>query len=482
MSSSVPDDGCVCQNSCVTVEIQFPMSRTKRTPLQPAPVSSAMTVHLPIVAVIGRPNVGKSTLFNRILGKRTAIVDDVPGVTRDRNYADATYRNRPFRLVDTGGLDPSASGGMLALIKRQSELAIAEADILVLLMDGRTGLTTPDQEVVRLLRGTPKPLFVAVNKIDTPKVDQLVADFYRLGKETLYPISAEHGIGVSELLDAIYPFLPVPDENPEQMAMPRIAVVGRPNVGKSTLVNAVLGEDRVVVSDVPGTTRDSIDSIALHRGRRYVFTDTAGIRRRGKIDRGIEGYSVVRSHLAIGRSDLGILLLDATEGVTEQDTKIAGIIIKQGRACILLVNKWDLREGDNRARQEVELELRRRFPFLTWAPVLFASAAHPDSLDQLFPTIDRVVTAFSKRIPTGALNKFLQDVLTTHPLPVRKGKPTKITKSAFMTQVTTQPPVFALFVGHPDNITPAYLRFLENQLREEYGFEGTPIRIMVRKK
>ena len=312
-----------------------------------------------------------------MLGKRTAIVDDVPGVTRDRNYADATYRNRPFRLVDTGGLDPSASEGMLALIKRQSELAIAEADILILLMDGRTGLTTPDQEVVRLLRGTPKPLFVVINKIDTPKVESLVADFYQLGTETLYPISAEHGIGVSELLDAIYPFLPDPDENPEQTTMPRIAVVGRPNVGKSTLVNAVLGEDRVVVSDVPGTTRDSIDSIALHQGRRYLFTDTAGIRRRGKIDRGIEGYSVVRSHLAIGRSDLGILLLDAMEGVTEQDTKIAGIIIKQGRACFLLVNKWDLREGDSQARQEVELELRRRFPFLTWAPVLFASAAHP---------------------------------------------------------------------------------------------------------
>ena len=331
----------------------------------------------PIVAIIGRPNVGKSTLFNRMLGKRTAIVDDVPGVTRDRNYADGTYRNRPFRLVDTGGLDPSASEGMLALIKRQSELAIAEADILVLLMDGRTGLTTPDQAVVRLLRGTPKPLFVVINKIDTPKVETLVADFYQLGTDTLYPISAEHGIGVSELLDDIYPLLPDPGENPEQSTIPRIAVVGRPNVGKSTLVNAVLGEDRVVVSDVPGTTRDSIDSIALHQGRRYLFTDTAGIRRRGKIDRGIEGYSVVRSHLAIGRSDLGILLLDATEGVTEQDTKIAGIIIKQGRACFLLVNKWDLREGDSQARQEVEQELHRRFPFLTWAPVLFASAAEP---------------------------------------------------------------------------------------------------------
>ena len=481
-TESVPDGGCVCQNSYVTVDRQFPMPRIKTAPLQTAPVPSATSARPPIVAIIGRPNVGKSTLFNRMLGKRTAIVDDIPGVTRDRNYADATYRNRPFRLVDTGGLDPSASEGMLALIKRQSELAIAEADLLILLMDGRTGLMPPDQAVVRLLRGTTKPLFVVINKIDTPKVDTLVADFYQLGTDTLYPISAEHGIGVSDLLDAIYPFLPVPDENAEQTTMPRIAVVGRPNVGKSTLVNAVLGADRVVVSDVPGTTRDSIDSIALHQGRQYLFTDTAGIRRRGKIDRGIEGYSVVRSHLAIGRSDLGILLLDATEGVTEQDTKIAGIIIKQGRACFLLVNKWDLREGDSQARQEVELELRRRFPFLTWAPVLFASAVNPNSLGQLFPTIDRVVEAFSKRIPTGALNKFLQEILATHPLPVRKGKPTKITKSAFVTQVATQPPVFALFVGHPDNITSAYLRFLENQLREEYGFEGTPIRMLVRKK
>src|SRR5262249_30226930 len=314
-------------------------------------------------------------------------------------------------------------------------------DILVLLMDGRTGLMPQDREVVRLLRGTTKPLFVAVNKIDTPKVEALVADFYQLGTDQLHPVSAEHGMGVAELLDAIYPLLPSVDEHQELQTMPRVADVGRPNVGKFTLVNAVLGEDRVVVSDVPGTTRDSIDSLALHQGKRYLFTDTAGIRRSGKIDRGIEGYSVVRSHLAIGRSDLGILLLDATEGVTEQDTKIAGIIIKQGRACFLLVNKWDLREGDSLARQEVELELRRRFPFLTWAPVLLVSGAHPEPLTQLFPTIDRVFAAFSKRIPTGALNKSLQEILATHPLPVRKGKPTKITKSAFMPRVATQPPV-----------------------------------------
>jgi GTP-binding protein len=437
---------------------------------------------LPIVAIIGRPNVGKSTLFNRILGSRTAIVDDVPGVTRDRNYADAVYRGRKFRLVDTGGLEPSAAEGMLALIRRQSELAIAEADILILLMDGRTGLMPPDREVVGQLRGTVKPLFVAVNKIDTPKNDALVADFYQLGTDQLYPVSAEHGIGVAELLDAIYPLLPPLEAEQAEGEIPRVAIVGRPNVGKSTLVNAVLGEDRVVVSDIPGTTRDSVDSLTTYEGRQYLFTDTAGIRRRGKIDRGVEGYSVARSLRAIGRSDVAVILLDAVEGVTEQDTKIAGMALRQGRACLLFVNKWDLRKGDITARQATEQDLRRRFPFLTWAPVLFGSALEPASLRGLFPALEEVFLSFSKRVPTGDLNQFLQEILATHPLPVRKGKPTKITKSAFMTQVATKPPVFALFVGHPQNMTPAYLRYLEHQIRERYGFSGAPIRILTRKK
>ncbi|TKS60784.1 MAG: ribosome biogenesis GTPase Der [Nitrospira sp.] len=437
---------------------------------------------MPLVAIIGRPNVGKSTLFNKILGTKTAIVDDVPGVTRDRNYADATYRERKFRLVDTGGLDLSASDGILALIRRQSEIAIAEADILIFLLDGRSGLTPPDHAVVRLLRGVTKPVFFAVNKIDTPKADPLIADFYQLGKDELYPVSAEHGIGVAELLDAIYPLLPATDGAGELLQLPRIAVVGRPNVGKSTLVNAFLGEERVVVSDIPGTTRDPIDSLVTHEGKRYVFTDTAGIRRRGKIDHGIEGYSVMRSLRAIGRSDVAVLLLDGVEGVTEQDTKIAGAILKQGRACILLVNKWDLRAGDAEARKEYELELRRRFPFLTWAPVFYGSALKPDSLRKLFPRIDDVYTMFTKRIPTGTLNTWLQDILVTHPLPVRTGKPSKVTKSVFITQVATKPPVFALFVGHPQDITPSYLRYLENQLRDSYGFAGTPLRLLVRKK
>jgi GTPase len=437
---------------------------------------------VPLVAIIGRPNVGKSTLFNKILGQKIAIVDDVPGVTRDRNYADATYRTRKFRLVDTGGLDLSSSDSMLTLIRRQSELAIAEADILIFLLDGRSGLTPPDHEVVKLLRGVTKPLFYAINKIDTPKSEPLLADFYKLGADELYPISAEHGLGVAELLDALYPLLPSAEASDELQQLPRVAVVGRPNVGKSTLVNALLGEERVVVSNVPGTTRDPVDSLVTHQDQSYVFTDTAGIRRRGKIDRGIEGYSVLRSLRAIGRSDIAVLLLDGVEGVTEQDTKIAGAILKQGRACILLINKWDLRAGDDKARQDYELEFHRRFPFLAWAPVLYGSALKPESIRRLFPLLKDVHGMFTKRVPTGALNIWLQKILAIHPLPARKHKPTAGTKSAFITQVATKPPVFVLFVGHPEDITPAYLKYLENQLRETYLFTGTPLRLMVRKK
>ena len=460
------------------------MARLKSNPQQDPtlPILPQQDGPPPLVAIIGRPNVGKSTLFNKILGAKIAIVDDVPGVTRDRNYADATYRNRKFRLVDTGGLDLSSSDSMLTLIRRQSELAIAEADILIALLDGRSGLTPPDHEVVKLLRGVTKPLFYAINKIDTPKSEPLLADFYRLGTDQLYAVSAEHGLGVAELLDAIYPLLPSADESDELQQLPRIAVAGRPNVGKSTLVNALLGEERVVVSNVPGTTRDPIDSLVTHQDQRYVFTDTAGIRRRGKVDRGVEGYSVLRSLRAIGRSDVAVLLLDGLEGVTEQDTKIAGAILKQLRACILLINKWDLRAGDEMAREEYERELHRRFPFLTWAPILYGSALKPESIRRLFPLLKDVHSMFTKRVPTGALNTWLQKILATHPLPTRKHKPSAMTKAAFITQVTTKPPVFALFVGHPGDITPAYLRYLENQLREAYGFTGTPLRILVRKK
>ncbi len=436
----------------------------------------------PLIAIIGQPNVGKSTLFNRILGTRTAIVDDLPGVTRDRNYADGTYRGRPFRLVDTGGLDPSAQQGMLALIKQQSQIAIAEADILILLMDGRAGLTPADEAIVGLLRGIAKPVFYAVNKLDTPKSEPLLADFYRLGTDRLYPISSEHGLGVDDLLEAIVPLLPEPPAEAEQTAIPKVAVVGRPNVGKSTLVNALLGQERVVVSEVPGTTRDSIDTEVAYQGRRYLLTDTAGIRRRGRVERGIEGYSVARALRAMGRSDVAVLLLDAEEGITEQDTKIAGLILKQGRACIVLVNKWDSKEGDPKAKERFTSDLHRRFPFLTWAPVQFGSALKASFANGLFPVIDQVMSGFTQRIPTGSLNKFLQEIVVDHPLPVRKGKPQKAVKSVFMTQVATQPPVFALFVGRPEDLTKPYVRYLENRLRDRYAFAGTPIRILIRRK
>jgi len=439
----------------------------------------------PVIAIIGRPNVGKSTLFNRILGGRPAIVDDVPGVTRDRNYADSSYRGRPIRLVDTGGLDPSAKDGMLSLIKQQAQIAIAEADILILLMDGRTGLTPADEGIVRLLRGIKKPVFLAVNKIDTPKLESLLADFYRLGEERLYPVSSEHGIGVDDLLEALLPWLPgapLEDQLAETVPtveVPRVAVIGRPNVGKSSLINTLLGEERVLVSEAPGTTRDAIDTATTFKGRSYILTDTAGIRRRGRIAQGVEQYSVARALEALGRSDVAVLMLDAVEGLAEQDTKIAGLTVKKGRACVLFVNKWDLIQDGATAQKAYTSQLRRRFAFLRWAPILFGSAVKRDGVTELFPAIDRVMTAFTTRVPTGSLNKHLQQLIAENPLPLPRGRSPR---SVFMTQVATRPPTFAFFVGQPKDVTPAYLRYLENGIRERYEFAGTPLRILVRQK
>ena len=457
-------------------------SQSSESPPLPLDIPSETTrsnpPHKPMVAIIGRPNVGKSTLFNRIVGTRKAIVDDVPGVTRDRNMAECEYQRHVFTLVDTGGLDPSATEGMLSQIKRQSQLAIEEADLLIVTMDGRAGLTPLDHDIASLVRGIQKPVFLTVNKIDTTKSEPLLADFYRLGQPEIFPISAEGGIGVDELLEALLPFLPKREEESVPV-YPRVAVVGRPNVGKSTLVNAIAGEVRLVVSDQPGTTRDSVDTLVTFKKQSYLLTDTAGIRRRGRIERGIEGFSVARAIKALGRSDIAILLLDGMEGVTEQDTKIAGLIQKQGRGCVLLVNKWDLREHEPDAKASYTQELQRRFPFFGFVPVEFGSALNPSLIKRLFPQIDEVMTEFSKRIPTARLNQFLQQALDKNPLPYRKGNPTK---SVFMTQVATKPPTFALFVKQSQDVTSTYLRYLENSLRENYGFAGAPIRILVRRK
>jgi len=322
---------------------------------------------------------------------------------------------------------------------------------------------------------------LVANKTDTSEREHQSGEFYKLGMGDVSCISSVTGRGTGEFLDRIVSGLgDKPMEN--NTGIPKLAIVGRPNAGKSSLLNALLGEERAIVTPVAGTTRDALHTHYKKYDHEFILIDTAGIRKKRKYEEVVEFYSNLRAIRAIEECDVCLIMLDAQLGMEAQDVNIFRLAERNKKGVVILVNKWDLREGDSQARQEVEHELRRRFPFLTWAPVLFASAANPDSLGQLLPTIDRVFAAFSKRIPTGALNKFLQEILATHPLPVRKGKPTKITKSAFMTQVATQPPVFALFVGHPDNITPAYLRFLENQLREHYGFEGTPIRMLVRKK
>ncbi len=431
------------------------------------------------VAIIGRPNVGKSTLFNRILGRRQAIVHDFPGVTRDRHYAECEYRGQTFQLIDTGGLVPSSDDQMLGLIREQSRRAIEEADALVFLMDGREGLTPLDRTITDLLRGVNKPVFVAINKIDTPKSDPLIGDFYALGMEPLFPLSAEHGAGVAELLDALYPLIPAATDGTSAVEIPKVAVVGRPNVGKSTFINTLLGETRLVVSEVPGTTRDSIDTLVRYKKAEYRFIDTAGIRRRGKIDPGVERYSVARAMRALGRADLAVLIVDGVEGVTEQDTKIAGLAVRGGRACILFVNKWDLRADDADAKAKYEAELHRRFAFLSWAPVLFGSALRFQAVAGIFALINQTLKAFTHRVPTAQLNRIFQEAIAANPLPIRKGKPVK---SAYITQVATKPPTFVLFCKHSEEIGAPYLRYLENYFRERFDFAGTPIRIFAKAK
>lgn len=450
--------------------LPHPWNLPTKVPLEPS-------LHRSVVAIVGRPNVGKSTLFNRIVGHRTAIVDNVSGVTRDRNMAECDYQNRIFTVVDTGGLDLAADDVIVEQIKYQTQTAIAEADLVIAVMDGRAGLSPLDADLAKLLRPVTKPVFLAVNKIDTPQAEPLLADFYQLGIKNIFPISAEGGLGVDELLEALLPYLPPVRDDQVQFEVPRIAVVGRPNVGKSTLVNSILGEQRLIVSNIPGTTRDPIDSMVTLHGRQYIFTDTAGLRRRGRIERGIEGYSVVRAIRALGRSDVAVLVLDGVEGVTEQDTKIAGLINKQGRGCIILVNKWDLRAGDPEAYPAYNLELARRFSFFTFVPVVFGAATQRETLTRLFPKIDQVVADFSKRIQTRKLNLFLQELLEKNPISLVRGNPKK---SVFITQVATKPPTFALFVKFAQKVPTSYLRYLENAIRTEYGFEGIPLRMLLR--
>jgi GTPase len=457
----------------------------RATSAQPAAIPTR-SHKLPVVAIVGRPNVGKSTLFNRLIGERRAIVDDLPGVTRDRNYAQAVWAGRRYMLVDTGGLDVAEDGQLEASIQAQSRRAVAEADVIIFLFDGKDGLTPLDGEAVNLLRVSNKPVLFAVNKLDSQRRAENLYEFYELGLDHLYSISAEHGLGISDLLDGVvehFPSLASADfeqgnQIAEQTAQPlRVAIVGRPNVGKSTLVNRLLGYERSVVDSKPGTTRDALDTPFELAGQPSVLVDTAGIRRKSRIDARIERFSVGRSLEVIERGDLIIHVIDGPEGVTDQDAQLLSYAVQRGKAVVLAVNKWDLVSKGGGDPEKYRLEVRYQLSFLEFAPVAFISAATGYGVRKLLDTAARVVRNYRRKISTSALNQALQQITHAHPAPLSQGRAVKF---YYGTQTGTQPPTFALFVNRPAAVPDSYKRYLLHRLRESLGFEESPIRLQLR--
>lgn len=434
----------------------------------------------PIVAIVGRPNVGKSTLFNRIVGHNLAVIEDMPGVTRDRNYAEAEWEGRRFMLVDTGGFEPESEDPMYTKMREQTTLAIEEADIIIFLMDGRAGLLPADIEVANRLRASGKPVIYAVNKMDGEKQEAMLSDFYRLGIDTIHPLSARHGLGFSDLMDALWRMLPetqVTIAQEEARRIPRIAIIGRPNVGKSSFVNSLIGKNRMIVSDIPGTTRDAIDSIYTYYGRKYILVDTAGIRSRGRISRGVEKYSVMRAMKSIETADVALILLDSAEGITEQDERIAGLAHEAGKGMIILLNKWDLIEDKEKAYKRLTAAARQRLKFADYAPILTVSAVTRQRVTKIFDEIDRIIQEREKRVPTAELNRLFEQFTAGHEPPLYKGRRVKY---YYITQMGVRPPTFVTFVNYPEGVHFSYLRYIENGLRDAFGFYGTPIRIFVR--
>lgn len=431
----------------------------------------------PVISIVGRPNVGKSTLFNKLIGKRKAIVQNEPGVTRDRNEAVGRYRDRQFTLIDTGGLSFQTNDTLAEQVRLQSERAIAQSDFILFLTDAREGLTPVDQEVHGLLRKSGKPVYYVVNKTEGKGIEGL-NEFYRLGVSPLFPISSEHNQGLSDLLDALYPHM-APAEEETVLDVPKVVVLGRPNVGKSTLINAILKENRLVTSDIPGTTRDTIDTWVTYEDKKYLFVDTAGIRKRGKVDYGVEQYSVSRAKSALEKADLALLLLDGVEGATEQDTKIAGMIIEAGRGVVLLVNKTDLLEKEEGARDRIQNQLTVRFPFIHDLQLEYISAREGKGLHRVFTKIDAVYQGIQTRVTTGDLNRFFEKVMESHPPPIYKGRPIRL---YYITQAALRPPTFILFASAPAGVPDHYLGYIENQLRKSFGFTGAPIRIKLRQR
>jgi GTP-binding protein len=449
----------------------------------------------PLIALVGRPNVGKSTLFNRLAGRRAAIVEDVPGVTRDRNYADAEWEGRALAIVDTGGFEPETRDQLMSQVRRQAQLAVEEAAAVVLVVDGREGLTSVDRAVAEILRRAGKPLFVAVNKVDSARTEEEIplAEFWSLGFDEVHAVSAEHARGVADLVDAIIAKLalplaaPAPEEAEEpaevsEVDQPtgdiRLAIVGRPNVGKSTFVNALLGEERFVVSDVPGTTRDAIDSLVVHKDRRFVVTDTAGIRRKRAISQTVEAFSVVRAMKAMDQAEVVACLLDATEAGVEQDARLLGHVVEKAKALVVVVNKWDIAEREGATQDWYRAELHKRLPFVDFAPMLFVSAKEGRGVTKVLDRAARLVEQYRARFPTPQLNELLEAIQEEHPAPLAHGHPVKL---YYVTQVAYAPPTFLIQCSRPESIADHYRRFVENRFREAFGLE-VPMRLVFRER
>lgn len=433
----------------------------------------------PVLAIVGRPNVGKSTLFNRVVGERISIVEDKPGVTRDRIYSSAEWLTHEFFIIDTGGIEISDEP-LIEQMRYQAELAIDEADVICFVVNGRDGLTAADEEVAQILHRSKKPIVLAVNKIDDPSMFERLYEFYSLGVGEPHPVSGTHGLGLGDLLDtaaASFPQKQGDDYHPDTV---RMSLIGRPNVGKSSMVNAILGEERVIVSDIAGTTRDAIDTAFTKDGKDYVVIDTAGMRKRGKVYETTEKYSVLRALKAIERSDVVLVVLDGEEGIIEQDKKIAGYAHEAGRAIVIVVNKWDAVEKDDKTMQKFEEKIRHEFVFLDYAPIVYVSALTKRRMQTLLPIVNEVSESHNMRVQTHVLNDVIVDAVTMNPTPTDHGG--KRLRINYATQVSVQPPTFVLFVNDPELLHFSYKRYLENRLREAFGFIGTPIHIIARKK
>ena len=434
----------------------------------------------PLVAIVGRPNVGKSMLFNKLCGQRLSIVEDTPGVTRDRLYAQCEWRNRVFDIVDTGGIEPGTDDQILAFMREQAEIAISTATVIVFVCDVKTGMTAADQDVANMLLRSRKPVVLAINKVDqVGRENPDIYEFYNLGLGDPISVSAVHGHGTGDLLDACFEYFHEEEEEEEDDDSIKVALIGKPNVGKSSLVNRILGVERVIVSDVAGTTRDAVDSSFENEHGKYVFIDTAGMRKKSKVEDRVEKFSVLRSTMAIERSDVCLIMIDAQEGVTEQDTKVAGLAHDAGKACIIVVNKWDAIEKDGKTMDRMREEIRRDLSYMPYAPILFISALTGQRVDRLFELINYVNDQASMRITTGMLNNILADATARVQPPTDKGRRLKI---YYMTQVGIKPPHFICFCNDARLFHFSYQRYLENQIRATFGLEGTPVRLTVRQK